>query len=120
MNLRLVSKNAVVAALSDASGTRYDRCIERLHEDPRHEFTITEIPAALLRENLEPKHGVARRRGKIVRGGDELLVSLSDLGTERVSGVFLDHEREHIAIYFLARTLEPIGFVTVEEPPSEP
>jgi hypothetical protein len=86
-----------------------------LRADPRDEFTTTDSPAVLLRENLEPKHRIARQRGKVVHGDDELLVALADLGAEPVCGVFLDHDREHVAIYLRTSSLAPVGYVVVEE-----
>ena len=104
-------------AIHAARDHRYEPLLEAMKHDPRDEFTTTEAPAVLLRENLEPKHRVARNRGKLLRGDDELLVALADLGSELVSGVFVDHEEQHMALYLRAATLEPVGLVIVEEAP---
>jgi hypothetical protein len=116
MSLRQLPKTDVIAALRSAPAGRLNWCIEALAREPRDAFTTTEAPAVLLRENLEPKHRIARARGKIIRGDDDLLVALADLGSELVSGVFFDDERKHIALYLRATTLEPVGCVTVEDP----
>src|SRR3989442_10085112 len=98
MSLRQLSKEAVLASLAPVAGDRYERCLELVRDDPRDEFTTTDAPAVLLRENLEPKHRIARSRGKIVCGDDELLVALADLGSELVTGVFVDSDGQHVAL----------------------
>jgi hypothetical protein len=115
--LRQLRKDEVLSVLTAVTDDRYQRCRELVANDPRDEFTTTEAPAVLLRENLEPKHRIARTRGKILHGDDELLVALADLGAELVTGVFVDSEGQHVALYLRATTLEPVGCVIVEEGP---
>jgi hypothetical protein len=119
MTLRQLTKESVIAALEAGKDQRFLRFRMLLAEDPRSSFTTTESPAVLLRESLEMKHRVARMRGKNLVGDSELLVALSDLGTEAVSGVFVDSDTEHISLFLRASDLQPIGCVVMTDGTSD-
>jgi hypothetical protein len=116
VSLRELSKRELIESIDSSRVPRSRRCEQALIADPRDSFTATDAPAVLLRDNLEIKYKIAKEHGRLVLGGDDLLVALSDLGSELVTGVFMDMGNEHIALYLVSSTLAPIACVVLETP----
>jgi hypothetical protein len=115
MSLPHFSKQDVLEALAKAPNSRFERCRALLVADARQEFPVAQAPAALLRESLEMKYRIAKSRGLILDGDTDLLVALTDLGSEPVTGVVVDVGDAHVFLYLRAETLEPVGCVTVQD-----
>jgi hypothetical protein len=119
MTLRDISRETVLDALRGASaGSILDRCRHAVAKDQRDSFTVTASPAEALRKTLEVKHRIARTNGKVLEGGDDLLLALRELGETPVTGVFVDEGPVHYMVYLRAWTLEPVSGVIMEDPQS--
>jgi hypothetical protein len=117
MSLRDISRESVLDALSGVSlGSILDRCRLAVAKEQRESFTVTASPAEALRKTLEVKHRIARTNGKVLDGGDDLLLALLELGDTPVTGVFVDDGPLHYMVYLRAWTLEPVSGVIMEDP----
>jgi hypothetical protein len=115
MNLRHFTKQDVLDALAKAPDSRFEHCRVLLVADARQEFPAAEAPAALLLESLEVKYRIAKSGGKVLDGDQDLLVALTDLGDEPVTGVVMTDGDAQIFLYLRAGTLDPVGCVTVQD-----
>ena len=111
MTLRELPKDVVLRSLAATADERCRHAQQLLIADERSSFTITDEPAALLRESLEMKYRIAKGAGRRIDGDAELLLSLADLGEEPVTGVFTQSRGEHANVYFRSSTLQVIGCV---------
>jgi hypothetical protein len=116
MTLRELSEDNIIEALIGApENSLLDQCRKALLRDPHSTFTAAESPAEELRKILEVKHRVARTRGKTLIGDDDLLLRLHELGSQPVTGVFVDEGVCHYKLYLQAWTPKPVGAVIMHD-----
>jgi hypothetical protein len=67
--------------------------------DPRETFQTGATSARSLRESMELKLASARRAGRPIEGGDELLLRLQELGDASIQVLGFEGEHDVVAIY---------------------
>jgi hypothetical protein len=72
---------------------------DRLERDRRTSFESGSVPASNLLETMEIKLGIARRAGRPVRGGEELLENLRELGEAPIQLLFIEGPNRVWAVY---------------------
>lgn len=75
------------------------RCMAAVHADRRKTFQTGATSASSLRESLELKLATARRAGKLIEGGDELLLRLQELDDASIQVFAFEGEHDVVAIY---------------------
>jgi hypothetical protein len=100
MTLLTVPKKALLRLLETQPADRVPaRCIDAVLADPRETFQAGTTSARSLRESLELKLASARRAGKAIEGGDELLLRLQELNEASIQVLGFDGEHDVITIY---------------------
>lgn len=100
MTARSVPKEALLRLLETQPADRVPgRCMATVLADQRETFPTATASARSLRESLELKIASARRAGRPISGGDELLIRLLELGDAPVQGFAFEGEDDVVAIY---------------------
>jgi hypothetical protein len=106
-----------VAALRAAEDLDCSRCLEAFEQASVSGYTVGDEPAATLRETLEVKYSIARRRGLTLTGDREVFLRLSELGPEPVNIISSHFQGAHYVAFFRPRPLRCIGCVVMREQP---
>lgn len=98
--IRSVPKEALLRLLEKQPADRLPlRCMAVVLADQREWFPTGGTSARSLRDSLELKLSSARRAGRRVEGGDELLLGLQELGDASIQVFGFESEDDVVAIY---------------------
>ena len=115
MTMRTVPKEALLRLLEQQPAGRVPaRCLAAVREDQRERFPTGATSARSLRESMELKLASARRAGRPIEGGDELLLRLQELGDASIQVFGFEGEHNAIAIYASIAHQELAGCLVIE------